>query len=167
MTAQATEILHYQGEVTAMCTQPLDDYFRLLGFNPRFEFNSSGLTRGYIGTWEIRDERLYLIGLNAKLKNGTKANVASVFPGYPDRVFAHWYTGQLRLPQGKILEYRHMDYASIYESDLLIMIEKGVVTHTELRQNVTPGMDKLQFPLPIGEELRKWESVVSQSHNKS
>jgi hypothetical protein len=33
----------------------------------------------------------------------------------------------VRIPQGKILKYVHMGFGSIYELDLFIKIEKGVV----------------------------------------
>ena len=143
MTAQITEKLHYQGEVMSMCNEPLGDYFKLAGVNPGFRICHTALWRRYVGTWEILEGRLYLVGVNATLENGTKAEVATLFPGFPDRVFAHWYTGQLRLPRGELLEYQHMGYASTYECDLLITIEQGVVTHTEVRQNVPAGMEKL------------------------
>ena len=107
MTAQIAERLRYQGEDVAMCTNPLSDYFAMGGTNPRFESNCTALWRGYVGSWEIIDDRLYLIGLNGTLEDGTDASLATIFPGFPDRVFAHWYSGTIRLPQGKQLEYVH------------------------------------------------------------
>lgn len=49
MTAQIAERLNYKGEVVAMCTNPLDDYFAMGGNSPRFEFNCTALWRGYVG----------------------------------------------------------------------------------------------------------------------
>jgi len=46
MTAQIAEKLLYQGERVAMCTNPLNDYFAMGGFNPRFESTSTALWRG-------------------------------------------------------------------------------------------------------------------------
>ena len=45
--------------------------------------------------------------------------------------------GSLRVPQGKLLAYFHGGYGSTYEDDLLISIEKGVVTGTNVRHNGT------------------------------
>lgn len=104
MTAQIAEKLRYQSEDVAMCTNPLSDYFAMGGTNPRFESNCTALWRGYVGSWEIVDDRLYLICLNGTLVDGTQASLETIFPGYPDRVFAHWYSGTIRLPQGKQLE---------------------------------------------------------------
>jgi len=118
-----------------MCTTPLCDYFAMGGFNPRFKLNSTALWRGYVGSWEIVDDRLYLIGLNGTLEDGSKASLATIFPEFPERVFAHWYSGMIRIPQGKRLEYVHMGYGSIFERDLLLDVERGVVVTTQVRQN--------------------------------
>jgi len=147
MTAQIGERLCYDGRDLSMCSQPLSDYFTLAGARPAFDTRiCTALWRGYVGTWEIRDGHLYLIGLSGTLKDGTQANLATVFPDFPERVFAHWYSGQLRVPQGKQLEYVHMGYASTYEEDLLIEIEKGVVVSTEIRRNGT----SLEMDAPEG-----------------
>ena len=138
MTAQIAEKLTYQGHTYSMCTQPLDDYFSLADVDPGFDTRScTALWRGYVGSWEIRDDRLYLVGLNASRENGSPASLADIFPDFPDRVFAHWYTGWLRVPQGKMLEYKHMGYASVFEEDLFITIDKGVVTDTHVQSNGT------------------------------
>jgi hypothetical protein len=51
MTAQISEILHYQGRKQRMCTEPLGDYFALAGIEPRFEVSCTALWRGYVG-WQ-------------------------------------------------------------------------------------------------------------------
>lgn len=135
MTAQIAETLFYEGEQLSMCTTPLGDYFAFGGEHPKFESNCTALWRGYVGTWEVIDGRLYLIGLQGTLESGEDASLATVFPDFPDRVFAHWYSGTIRIPQGKLLEYVHMGYGSTYERDLFLEIEKGVVTSTRIRQN--------------------------------
>jgi hypothetical protein len=135
MTAQIGENLSYEGHVTTMCSEPLGSYFELAGIDPGFEANCTALWRGYVGSWEIRDGRLYLTGLDGTLQDGSQATVATFFPDYPDCVFAHWYSGTLRVPQGKLLDYVHGGYGSTYEDDLLITIEKGMVTGTDVRHN--------------------------------
>ena len=135
MTAQFTETLRYRGVDVAICTEPLGDYFLLGGFMPSFDCNCSALWRGYVGHWEIVEDRLYLIGLAGSLADGTDVILATVFPDFPDRVFAHWYSGTIRLPQGKQLEYVHAGFGSIYQWDLFLDIDRGVVVATRLRQN--------------------------------
>ena len=50
-------------------------------------------------------------------------------------MFAHWYSGTIRIPQGELLEYVHGGYASTYERDLLLELERGVVKNVHVRQN--------------------------------
>lgn len=135
MTAQIAERLLYQGEMLSMCTNPLNDYFSMGGDTPRFASNCTALWRGYVGDWEIIDSRLYLVGLRGSLEDGSEATLATVFPEFPRRVFAHWYSGTLRIPQGRRLEYVHMGYSSKYERDLILEIKKGVVVAAHLRHN--------------------------------
>lgn len=135
MTAQISERLIYEGQQLSMCTNPLSLYFAMGGDGPKFEYNCTALWRGYVGTWEVVDGRLYLIELRGELEGGGVACVATIFPDYPNRVFAHWYSGTIRIPQGKLLNYVHMGYGSTYERDLFLEIEKGVLKTTRVRQN--------------------------------
>lgn len=135
MTAQIGERLIFEGREVSMCSEPLGDYFAFGGIKPEFDFNCTALWRGYVGSWEFINDRLYVVGLTGTLKDGTEATLETVFPGYPDRVFAHWYSGTLRIPEGKMLEYIHMGYGSTYERDRILKIEKGVVVGCHVRQN--------------------------------
>ena len=150
MTAQIAEKLRYQGDDVAMGTNPLSDYFAMGGTSPRFESNCTALWRGYVGSWEIVDDRLYLIGLNGTLEDGTEASLATIFPGFPDRVFAHWYSGTIRLPQGKQLEYVHMGYGSTFERDLFLDIERGVIVATRVRHNGTAESENAPEGYEVG-----------------
>ncbi|MCP3669639.1 MAG: hypothetical protein GY814_04270 [Gammaproteobacteria bacterium] len=137
MTAQIGEGLIYHGRKVTMCTEPLGDYFAFGGERPVFAANCTALWRGYVGTWEVIDDRLYLVSLSGKLNDGTKITLETLFPGYPERVFAHWYSGTLRIPEGKRIEYVHMGYGSTFERDVFLEINEGVVTGTSVQNNGT------------------------------
>ena len=81
MTAQFAEKLHHEGGELSLCTEPLSDYFSLAGIDPRFDGNCTALWRGYVGTWEIWEGHLYLIGLTGTLQDGAAASVETFFPG--------------------------------------------------------------------------------------
>jgi len=135
MTAQFTERLLLEGEAVAMCTEPLSSYFSLKGITSPFKYTSTALWRGYQGVWEIRQDRLYLLELDGEDAQGTQLSLGDIFPGYPDRVFAHWYSGTLRIPRGKQLKYVHMGYGSVYEEDLLIKIRRGMLVGRDVQHN--------------------------------
>lgn len=145
MTAQIPEKLIYHGEQMEMLTEPLIQYFELRGEQPNFHAPMTALWRGYVGTWEILNDRLYLIDLGGTLESGAIASLRTVFPGYADRVFAHWYSGTIRVPQGELIEYVHAGYGSVYERDLLLDVERGIVQSTRVKQNGIANPDLLDW----------------------
>lgn len=173
MTAQISEVLIYQNEKLAMCTEPLEYYFDKHGGRPDFEPPHTACERGYRGIWEICDNKLFLIDLgNAdlhfahggpKLWDGTKVTLSSLFPNSGEKVFADWYTGQLRCPQGKRVIYVHFGHESKYERDFLIRIENGIVISEQTRENfdaedirkIKEETDHWQYSLDCPAFLRK------------
>ena len=135
VTTQIPEVLYYEGNKLALCSLPLSDYFAFSKNRTDFRYNCNALYRCYVATWDIQHERLYLIALSATREDGTKVNVATFFPNYPDRVFAHWYTGELRIPQGNSLTHSNGYWGGDYERDLFISIDKGVITETRTKIN--------------------------------
>ena len=142
MTAQFTEQIILNGQKRSLCTDPLELFFEMNGAHPEFLATTTALWRGYVGTWEMLNERLYLVNLEGRLKSGQKANLETIFPGFPDRVFAQWFSGILRIPMGQLLRYVHGGYGSVYERDQFITVRKGVTVGTSLVVNgEVPGSD--------------------------
>ena len=135
MTAQFTEVLHYKGEQLSLRTHPLTAYFSQMGIFPELQDKSTACWRRYVGHWEILHDRLYLVDISATYSDGREVTIDSLFPGFEDRVFAHWYSGVLTIPQGKMTKYVHMGYMSSYERELFIAMESGVVVHTHVHVN--------------------------------
>lgn len=142
---QVPEKLIYEGEEHVPCSIPLHDYFLKTGTQPDFVSPRTGLRRGYIGTWKIVDGRLYLIGLHGTLAGGREASLATLFPDNPESVFADWYSGILRIPQGELLEYVHGGFASAFVRDLFIDIERGEVRKTYIQENDAPEVTDSLF----------------------
>ena len=130
MTAQMPEKLFYKGEEYGIEIEPLGDLLSKSDIlRPGDWSHWSSCWRGYIGSWEIEDNKLYLVGLEGDAdKESTDLNY--VFPNQ-EKVFASWFSGQIRLGLGKYLGSEHMFYGSIYEKDLVLTLEDGVVTHEE------------------------------------
>ena len=146
-----------------MFGRPLDDYFKLTGIKPDFELTCSACWRGYIGTWEILDDHLYLTDLSELMGDGKK-NMQTFFPDDPVRVFAYWYSGQLRVPQGE----RVVDpgFYSSYERDLLIDIKKGVVQKIEVRENELPMIKPKESELSVDTLINDEPLDVTQRRNR-
>ena len=127
-----------QSEAMTMATEPLETYFALVDELPFFGFVCTALWRGYVGRWEIVDDPLYLVGINAAAFRDEPVPLERLFPGDGDRVFAHWCSGKLRVPQGWQLKYVHIGYASTYERELMLQAERGVLYGTWVRRNALP-----------------------------
>jgi hypothetical protein len=81
-------------------------------------------------------------------------------------VFAEWFSGELRIPEGDLVEYDHMGYASRYERNLLISVENGVVVGTRILSDEAYQKElESQAPSPeVPRSLwaRLWRVVASQ-----
>ena len=92
---------------------------------------STGCWRRYIGTWEIKDGRLYLNELVGCF------HIVGEGP-----LFADWVTAVLRIREGKVLRSVHMGYASVFETELHIKVESGIVAGKRRIDNTTKKFDR-------------------------
>ncbi len=81
--------------------------------------NSTACWRRYVGTWEVRGGRLYLTGV-----------VGCYEMRGAEPILAEWFSGLLHIPRGELLKYIHMGFESVYEQDLYVRIEGGVVVES-------------------------------------
>lgn len=138
MTAQISEKLIYKGERLNLCTNPLEIYLSSVPPAVPFCSTSTALWRGYTGTWTIEGGRLYLVKLAGTIRHADgieNVGLSHLFPDYPDGVFAHWYSGELRCPMGEMLKYVHGGYGSSFEQDLFIELKNGVVISERVASN--------------------------------
>lgn len=138
MTEQFTEVLKHQGETLSLCTYPLNVYWKYAANPIELHSTSTACWRGYVGTWEIEGDRLYLVKFWGNRQGPTgleQVGLADLFPAFPDGVFAHWFTGELRCPQGERLRSVKGRFSSKYERDLFISVRSGVVIDERLVVN--------------------------------
>lgn len=80
---------------------------------------STACWRQYIGTWEVIENRLFLIKLEGKY---TISDGGSVF--------ADWFSDTLCLPHGELLDYNiEIGYVR-YAEELRLTFDKGVLINT-------------------------------------
>ncbi len=135
MTAQVPEKLIYGEQELSMCSEQLNVWLCTAGRHLDLEANSSACWRGYIGTWKIINDRLYLVEFKGNSSNGMKLQLKDLFSLNPNKVFAHWYSGEIRCPYGKILDYVHMGFASTYEKDFYLKFSKGILISKRIITN--------------------------------
>lgn len=133
MTAQLKEILIYKGDKVGMATEPLTAYLKNRK-DINFLFQSTACWRGYFGIWELRDKKLFIIKLQACLEDYKEVDLNYLFTG-KNEIFADWFSGEIRIPQGEMLQYVHMGYESIFEKDLMLNFKKGVLIDERVVKN--------------------------------
>ena len=78
MTAQATETMLYEGEELRLCNEPLEHFLHNQQPPVKFMSAHTALWRGYIGTWSIEGERLYLKSLKANTHDEVSGGIQEV-----------------------------------------------------------------------------------------
>lgn len=138
-TAQIPERITYEGEPGSLLTNPLESYFTKDNPRPEFAAPHTACWRGYIGSWEIRENTLYLVDIKAWMRDSSgkaaPVDFEGLFPGKRAPLKAEWFTGTLRIPRGKPLRYVHMGYQTVYEEEVLLRIEKGNVVDRQRIDN--------------------------------
>ncbi|MDB4780319.1 hypothetical protein OAG48_00145 [bacterium] len=129
---------------------------------------SSANWRGYVATWLLHRDRLWLAEVSSqglivdrrKIEAEADATVSGELDGrpfsvdglFPDEtrppeapVFADWYSGELRIPEGEMIQYVHGGYGTTYERDRLILIERGRFVRSWVRKNDPPPSPEEQL----------------------
>jgi hypothetical protein len=133
-TTQFSDILYLNGQKHSLDSLPLEPYYGPGNPRPKFRAPNTATWRGYIATWEIDGGALYLKAIRAWTGQG-QVGLEALFPGRKGPVPATWFTGKLKVPQGKILKPAVPH--PIYEKYLMITVEKGRVVNQEVVGN--PG----------------------------
>jgi len=149
MTAQVHENLILNGKKASMAFYPPlpeNDSRVIILKDDEIEgfFFSTACWRQYIGTWEIKDKEFYLVSIEGRFKLSGNTPV-----------FADWFTGTLRILQGKMLHYVHMGYGSVFERELHIKIEKGIVTKSKNIDNRIKDVNEVEL---VGKNLPGFEN---------
>lgn len=95
MLFQHGDMLAYRERHFDLIDQPLEPYFSMIGHRPDFLRNGDG-SRGYVAGWTVEDGWLFLTGLHAAWQDATPVGLQQLFPFGGKKVFAAWFTGQLR-----------------------------------------------------------------------
>ncbi|MEA2165097.1 MAG: hypothetical protein QOK37_3224 [Thermoanaerobaculia bacterium] len=155
-TSQAPDILEYGGKTYSVHTNPLSGYLETHpNLLPKPEVVSSGLWRGYIATWSLGKDHLFLkdvrVPTAAYMDSGVseekqfKSVMKNLFGETGPRV-ATWFTGHLIVPTGTLVKYVHMGYGSTYSSYLVATVVSGAVREARnLNQNEFETFRRSQF----------------------
>ncbi len=132
MAVQYNDRIYLDGELFELISTPLSTFFEAHPEIPRFRGKISECRRGYIATWRIRNNVLFLTGFQ-QASPTTVINPRDVLTG--PKIVADWYDGILRIP---------LSSDKPIETELHIRVQNGVVYNHEIvqKQYVTSNSSK-------------------------
>ncbi len=139
-TAQIGDVLIIDGDTSFIFSNPLEPYFKTKGersINGQELYGlCTALWRGYIATWEIKNDSLFLVNVvtNGCSDNPISLDIESEFGS--KKVFANWVTTTLLSPKGRLIKYVHMGYASHYEKEDYYAVNQGIIVDYKSKLNV-------------------------------
>ncbi|MDC0571362.1 hypothetical protein OAO52_05630 [Flavobacteriaceae bacterium] len=134
MTIQAGDIISYNGEKKTIATEPLKPYLETRS-DVGFIFKSTALVRGYIGTWKIKNNKLYLVSLIGFIEKNNQVDLNYLFPNKTE-VFASWFSGDIRIPEGDLIQKINLGYASVFARDRVLNFNKGLLISETVKDNI-------------------------------
>jgi len=111
-----------------MYTSPIAVYFRNSKRPYPFKVWHTGNYRGYLATWELTNDMLYLVEIKGET---AKLGLTKVFPDikFKDKIRASWYSGILWVKTGRYKKYygKGKSYSIGYKTYVFIRFKEGKV----------------------------------------
>jgi len=132
-TQQCCDTIIFKGHSYPVQLNLLEHYFdENPKRKPKIECSSTALWRGYIATFEIKDNRFCLKDIKKEVKKrGCKDCSERIWKSVTNKVFqgkskvkASWFTGLIVLPY-KFISRTDMAYSDVYERYTIFEIDKG------------------------------------------
>jgi hypothetical protein len=129
MTAQRADILILNGKKRALLATPLDVVLAATNNSKRFTPQSTNLWRGYVATWSIQKNHLYLLSVQGWISHNPEPQEAMglLFPNQKGPVFAHWVSRALRVADGPLFDYVHQGFGRRFKHELIFEMWNGEI----------------------------------------
>lgn len=129
MTVQVKERLIFKGEEFEISELPLEQYLSSLTVKLKLFPPSTACWRGYIGTWEIKKDGLYLVDLIYYNESGSNGGIEYLFQGKKE-VIAIWFSGEIRIPSDKLTAKPSYMYSP--SDELVLEFKNGILVSENL-----------------------------------
>lgn len=140
MVIQQKDRIYLDGELFELLSTPLKAFFETHPDIPAFSGKMPECSRGYMASWRIRNNVLYLTGFQ-QVSPTAVINPGDVFTS-PKRV-ADWYDGTLRIPIDSDIPDPD-GCGEPHETELHIYVRRGVIYNHEIirRKHVSSNNSK-------------------------
>ena len=140
MATQIGDKILYNGQIHSLASEPLSPYLYTNNIEKLFSEINSACYRGYFATWKIENKNIYLLDIESpcslKCENTDRIDepisaMNKLFPGQTE-VFAYWVNGKLKIQSGKVLKSGNTGYESVYEKDIFLGFENGILVDEKI-----------------------------------
>ncbi|WP_346861199.1 hypothetical protein [uncultured Draconibacterium sp.] len=138
MTIQINDRIYLDGKLYELLSTPLKAFFESHPEIQEFSGTASNCERGYVASWRLRNNVLYLTGFQP-FESTVYVDRTQVLSG--TRMLADWYTGMLRIPVGPVV-HRFSDGHALHEKEMHLYIENGILQNHEVKYNQRIPRDK-------------------------
>ena len=131
-TEQIGDKLIINNDTSWIEATPLEDYLedkdsRLFG-DILLEGECTALWRGYVATWKIENDSLFLVRIQLDYcsNNPIDYNISKEFNS--DIVYAYWVNRTIRKPEGRFIQHGYY-YDPIHEGEIIYSFENGLLVN--------------------------------------
>ncbi|TRX66318.1 hypothetical protein [Carboxylicivirga sp. M1479] len=146
-THQIPDYLVIETDTFELFSNPLTAYFNFKNEKKINEHHIKSLHsacwRGYIATWQLENDSLFLIKIEGKNANNEAISYDLKKEFGNTKVYAEWFTGTLISPRGNRLQYHNMAYASVYEKEMQYHVWNGKVKKEVIKHNLSSDNKRL------------------------
>jgi hypothetical protein len=143
MAAQIGDKILYNGQIHSLASEPLSPYLYSNKIEKLFSGISSACYRGYCATWKIENKNIYLLNIESpnskkdETTDGVDEPISAMNKLFPEQteVFADWVNGKIKIQSGKVLQFVNKGYESVYEKDIFLRFENGVLVDEKVALN--------------------------------
>ena len=157
-TAQINDRIFVRGEITLLHNTPLESYFDDCKLTRKriggqvLRWGTTANYRGYVATWEIKSDTLYLRKVKTKSFNHREVITTDLVKEFgTEEVVAKWYSGYLSIPRGEPIDYLHLGFGYVYDYYEIVEVKNGVVVRQYLSFNKEES--RAIYRLQVDEEL--------------
>lgn len=130
MSAQRTDTIVINNKEYIMYDLPLEQYWQQNNNKPSLFSLNSWLNRSYYAKWLIDENKLFIINFYGECIAPPPRKEYSLFDLFPsslEQIFAEWFTGDIKIPMGKQVDFFNGGWGGTYEYYTSIKFYKGLM----------------------------------------
>lgn len=132
-----------------MAVEPLASFLKTAKLPHKLVAPNTACWRGYTSKWAVDNKKLFLVDWQGYILDCQKVGIEYLFPE-EEIVFAKWFTGQISLAMGEMIKYVHGGYASVYEGEMILLLEKGELVKEHVKW---PSQEEIERKRKQDEDL--------------